>query len=571
MPRQEDVSIINTAYLGNDVEIKKLQLTMFGSDITETAQTTHGLFMLDRHKQIQPLLNEHLLQTLDTVETNLCTVSPSPWKPMSVFHFNHCLRHQSSQLLPHSESGPCTSTIIHINNHICDDSFPLRYLLEPQFFSLKKPVLVFPCNLQSITSSCTHYVNELMYRVALASTAHFTSPHVILPFIDFNDLKFNVCFGDEDLANDVYKEIQFNILAKCRETFQYNDHPPNITPFLLENDGSRAIPHDVFDSGSDFLSWNQFSLLVYIKACSLKFNLTTISHMDFVHIASLFAIPLEGTDSLLEQFQALQLVFLSPNRETIIIDTNWFYSCLVKVGDLSKLVNPQSPYLFNACDHILTCSTDAGISDDFLKCVLDQHHLVTTSKSASFTTLLLPPYHRSSFHCIDSVYLLPCFGIMPPGFFERLTVLLWRDSRLSLKKCKCRFSAIYELNLDKKGLSTYNIKICNDKGFIRVSLSNAYNKDVPYTTLCSVASVVLEEIKKAVAQLLPVEMASKESVMTIFLECQDSRCRPYPGKKHLTRIYSKHLECTQERHYKQQLNQLKASQTFWINNLVKVL
>ena len=547
---------------------------MFGSDVTETAQTTHGLFVLDHHKKIKPLLNECLLQTLDTVESDLCTVSPSPWKPISVFHFNDCLRHQSSQLLLHSESQPCTSKIIHIHNHIYDDSFPLRYLLEPQFFSLKKPVLVFPCNLRSITSSFTQYVDELMYQVALASTAHFSSPHVILPFTDFNDFKFNVCFDDEDLANDAYKEIQFSILAKCRETFQYNDHPPNITSFLLEDDSSQPIPLNVFDSGSDFLSWNQFSLLVYIKACSLKFHLNTISYIDFVHVASLFTIPLENMNSLLEQLQALQLILLSPNRETIIIDTNWFYSHLSKVGNLSKLVNPLRPYLFNASgdvDQILICSTDTGISDDFLKCVLDQYHLVTTSKSLSFTTLLLPPYHRSSFHCIDSVYLLPYFGIMPPGFFERLTVLLWQTSQLSLKECKCRFSAIYELNLDRKGLSTYNVNVCNNKGFIKVSLSNSYNKDVPYTTLCSVASVVLEEIRKAVAQLLPVEKASKRNIMSIFLECQDLRCRPHPGKKHLTRIYYKHLECTQESHYKQQLNQLKPSQSFWINNLFKVL
>ena len=312
-----------------------------------------------------------------------------------------------------------------------------------------------------------------------------------------------------------------NVLTRYHETFQYSYEHPSITSLLLGETLSQEISQEIFSpvtANSEHLSSNEFSFLAYIKACSRKFLQPVISLQDFANVAALFAIPSGDICNLLKTFQALQLIFSLPNCETIILDMYWFCSCLTKMADFSEIDNLQFPCLFyRDIDRVMTLSTGSEVLGNYLKQVFEQHHFMATSNSAYFTPLLLPSDCQISFPCIDSIYLLPCIGIMPPGFFEKLMVFFWRSPQLSLIKCKYRSSTIYELCLDdtfERHLRIYNLMISNKKGFIKVSLSNAYNSDVPYSTFSLVASIVLKEIKTALTQILPNNV---DNSMTFFL------------------------------------------------------
>ena len=130
LPGLGDVLLTNMICLGTDIEIQKSQQAIFGSDFFPTSD---GLFVINECRQVQPILNEELLKSLDTTQNSSCTIH-SPWQQTSILDFNDSLIHVMSQLLSLSEGQSCTTRIIHLHNHIHDDSFSLCYLLEPQFF-----------------------------------------------------------------------------------------------------------------------------------------------------------------------------------------------------------------------------------------------------------------------------------------------------------------------------------------------------------------------------------------------------------------------------------------------------
>lgn len=557
-PAIDTVTISNVCLLGSKEQVSITCNTLFGLELK------NGLYLLDSEGHLRPILTETLMSSFGKRKSE---APPSFTHSYKSFNELLCKQFASSS---GSSSPPL---VLHVHQFVDGSLFPFCSVLEPQFYSLWKPLLFLSSSLKILhnthVTSPVHFllsgktqskIDLLLQQANVISSAQSISPSQLLFHLTDADHFLKVtCFGDQSLACDALDYVRLCLTNKLGALFAENTRTNSPDVLILDDSDGLHRP-DIPDiiNHRESLSWEWFVFLVYIKAYSVWYNQPVMSLVQLQEVASVFFISPDNLHILLSTLQSLQLILCV--SEHIIVNPEWLFSSLGELKSLSQVSRSDAPYLF----HIEKgdCSPL-----DLLVHFLGTHRLLVNrgEHAEYFSTIFLPFHHNIEFPDnprISPIYLLTPLGSMPPGFFERLIATLWMKSStvLRLKECQSRSSAVFEMKLDK--LDDYTVRLTNASGYIKVSLATLYNVDVSYSSLCAVASKVIGELKERIKEILPAEVKGQQ-VLSAFFECQDSRCSQVKGHLHLTRVLTSYLECMRKS-YRTKLCDVEESQSFWI-------
>ena len=572
--------------MGEEEQVSNSKSHLLGSNASLSLPT--GLCVLDSTQNIQPVLTESLLDTLNDVPyidesahniplsgaSPLCTGTTYPEIP--VHSFSSTLEaniHGMSPYVPH---------LLHINEFVNCQDFCLLHYLKPLLFPPGNSIPVLPYSLANPLKDPVHNedytycmkrptnMDEFTDRVAVAAAIceerkslqnDLPDMTPILcsqlgPFYNvslypytqqfpmitaYNEYSYFVkekCFGDADLAKEGYEMVKKKMEEKIPMLFELNKgkKPPHIIPLLVEGVSS-SINEEIIelfkDNYSQSMEWKQFTFLVFLKAYSLKHRVHAISMTLFFHFASSFNLTDET--NMLSSFQKQQLLFKfesETSHPAVIIDLQWFFQCLENLKILAQenglVKNGEIAMNSKVLEKVLKMSSTTSLPPHWLIDILKQHHLcsVSSTDNLCYMPLLLPSACEYSTGPTTSNKISPVY----------LRCLAGPVPPGKFEALTVLLRDIPELTLiqpQSRCVVTYKLdnhnnqyylKISNHHGFIKVFFSSLTSGEISVSY--KDACNITSYIIEKIQEAISCIFAQTKAPkeLVMYMECQDQQC-----------------------------------------------